>query len=486
MALTLEVLWNGVDWTDESAYLRDFDVQIGMSRDDPVYLSFVAAPGTAWFSLDNKTRRFSPGHAGGALYGDLEPGKLVRFKSGSNALFTGFLAQVQPLAGQYRKQLCILRCYDWIEPLARVQASVAFAESKDVAVAIEELVDLAYTPVAEDYGDNGDTLVEFGKRWDRERTSVRQALRDVCASYFGRVFAARDGTIVYKTRGDFQDITPTAALEMDDEWLVDLYVGIGFSTVVNSLYLTVYPPDRVGSTAVLWSNKAVSVVRHGQARTFSCPFRDPVAKERCSADAVTTPVANTDYVMNSKRDGSGVDLTSSGDITHDYTEESRRLVWQITNTSGYHAYLTTMQVRGDPVYTYDPIIVQETDAASVAAYGQRVQALDLAQLGDDEFAAQYAGFVVGRRGAPALFGRSLRCRARATLAGVDSDSLELYDLIEISETQAGLVNVLHRIWALRYTQLETYIFLEPVSDHTYWILGDSTYGILEQTTRLAF
>ena len=70
----IEVKWNGTDWTDETS--RTVAVNINRGRDGGTMTP--SKVGICDLTMRNDDRRFTPANADGVLYGDLEPGKLVR------------------------------------------------------------------------------------------------------------------------------------------------------------------------------------------------------------------------------------------------------------------------------------------------------------------------------------------------------------------------------------------------------------------------
>lgn len=213
----VEVDWDhDGTWTDESAYVLRVQSRSGFAAaGDPV-----AEVGRCTITLDNTTRRFSPGNASGALYGKLLPRRVVRVQAISGAetwtLFRGFIERLEPDSGLRGAGAVRLACVDAIALLARQRLSVEHAESKTVSAAVAEIVSAVYTPPGTAYRDNGDSLNHYGYAWQPEHTTALDALRDVADAVYGRFFVARDGTPTFATRDQLQNPTTTVAATFGD------------------------------------------------------------------------------------------------------------------------------------------------------------------------------------------------------------------------------------------------------------------------------
>jgi hypothetical protein len=91
-----------------------------------------------------------------------------------------------------------------------------------------------------------------------------------------------------------------------------------------------------------------------------------------------SPVENTDYEANTAQDGSGSDISAELTVTHpntaDFNGKGTLIRVQFGPTAGY---LTLLQLRSLNALTYDaPVIVMAEDAASKAAYGQRIRSIN--------------------------------------------------------------------------------------------------------------
>lgn len=183
---------------------------------------------------------------------------------------------------------------------------------------------------------------------------------------------------------------------------------------------------------------------------------------------MTTPVANTDYKINTARDGSGSDITLSGTMTLTWTVEEKRMVLEVSNSSLTHsAYFVdgsgnpTLQVRGQPVIQLDPLMLIEEDSGSLAEWYRRYLELKLL-IQDDVLASDIGYMLVQTLAYPISYAREMWIRVGTTPSGVNPYSLKILDVVGITETQSELNDTLHRIIAIRYTDQHVILYFEPV------------------------
>lgn len=165
--------------------------------------------------------------------------------------------------------------------------------------------------------------------------------------------------------GDYQ------LLETGDKLILDEVVTASFDgsdTMVNgmtvnhldnayrSVKVSMQQKETGAGTIVLWSmEKPLLVPAGGTITNIRGRYRDPAggASYINGADMID-PVATTDYVANSKRNGAGSALTANIAITATYGAAEVEYP-TIINSGTVDAYLTTLQARGFGVYNYDSL-----------------------------------------------------------------------------------------------------------------------------------
>ncbi len=274
-----------------------------------------------------------------------------------------------------------------------------------------------------------------------------------------------------------------------NEPLNDITIRLDMAQLVNLVQITVYPVETAGSLSVLWTARTVLRIAPGQTRVIYAPFRDDNG-ERVAAVDVPDLVASADYTVNDQSDGNGFDYSTSPHIDISMTVEATRARITLQNTATGPLYVTTLQVRGRPIRTYDPITVEVEDTASQTTYEKRTLSLDLTMQSDPVFAQAYGEYLVGRFAAPALRADCVRITGVAVLGAVNVFSLGLMDKVIINDPHTGADALAHWISGIEYdlqgTTFVVTLHLERADDRAYWLLDKENYGELDSATRLGF
>jgi hypothetical protein len=268
-----------------------------------------------------------------------------------------------------------------------------------------------------------------------------------------------------------------------------LTVTMAVAPVINLAQVTVYPVETLGAVQDIWQARSTLRIAPGQTRVVYAPFRDENG-ERVGAVDVIEPVATTDYLVNELSDGSGFNYTNSPSFSLATEIEATRAKFTISSTATGPLYVTLLKIRGKPIRVWDPIVVEESDSASQAAYEVRAAALDLPMQDDPVFAQSYAEYLIGRFKDPFLLADQVLVRAREKVGNVNVFSLDLMDKVIVNETQSGATMLQHWIRGVEYdltAQTFTVILrLERADERQYWLLGKQGYGELGAATRLGF
>jgi hypothetical protein len=488
--LSVEVDWTRTGhWVDETCRARRVVTWAGFERPgDPV-----AAIGRATVELDNTGGRYSPDNGASPLSGDVTPGRPLRVRASDGVqtwtVFYGYIERIAPNAGYLGAQRVRLEAFDGPGWLAAQPLSAVYADRLPVTEAIAIITSLAYAPPALAIGDNGDVLTHFGRAWLPEQTSCLDALRDVCQAVYGRFWQARDGTATYWTREQRQQGRGSFALTIDSTAPPStLAVVEDVAGVINRVQVTVYPPDVVGTLTEIWRAHTALLLAPGATRTVSAPFRDTNG-QRVGALDVADLEMGVDVQINTRRDASGKDWTGTGLVTASLTAEATRAVITLANASSHPLYVTLLRVRGRPIRTYDPIVIQRDSEGSQFEYGVRTLALDLVMQSDPGFAEGLAAYVIAQAGQPQLTAERLTLRDQKTIDGVSVFGIEVMDLVEVRDAQSTLVGR-HRVRALSYrvedSALSVELLLERADERPYWRLETVGAGELAHATIRGF
>jgi hypothetical protein len=270
------------------------------------------------------------------------------------------------------------------------------------------------------------------------------------------------------------------------EFASAMTASVAGEELVNAVQVTVYPAETVGAPQDIWQARTTLRVAPGQGRVVAALFRDENG-ERCGAVDVVEPVANTDYTVE---DSNGKDYTTSPKFSIDVETEATRMTITLGNTANKPLYMTLLKVRGKPIRVWDPVVIEQEDSTSQAAYFKRARVFDLAMQSDPHYAESMAEYILDRHADPALAVESVVFQDVQTLNGVDLWSLDLFDLVQISDAQTGLNLVKHWIRGLEYFlyggRSKITLHLARADQRQYWLLGVSGFGELGETTVLGF
>jgi hypothetical protein len=177
------------------------------------------------------------------------------------------------------------------------------------------------------------------------------------------------------------------------------------------------------AASTLYAIDSPITLRGGEERMFSAQYRDPaVPTARCSGMDMLTPVSGTDYVAYQFSDGSGTNQTTKLLVNVQFGSQSAKVTLRNLEMAAA-IYVTTLQLRGTPLTTYERQTVTKSDPTSIAAHGYRRYTHELSLIGNARRPAEYAQVTVNQRKdailrIPYL---SFNAHENATLAGYARD-----------------------------------------------------------------
>jgi hypothetical protein len=259
--------------------------------------------------------------------------------------------------------------------------------------------------------------------------------------------------------------------------------------LLNDVEVT-YQPRQVGVVGtVIYSSERAILVGAGQTKKVTAHYRDPdIPTARIGAYDVINLVSGTDFVANSVADGSGTALTSFISASLQPAGQSTAII--LTNTGVTDAWITTLQVRGTPLYTYERESVNAVDAQSIYDYGRYSKSLQYKLVEDDTTAQGIANINIIR------FSRQFERWHSVTF--MVSDALKLVTstvavglVVSIDEQTSTKTSREYAVMGIRHewdksigTHAVTYI-LSPIAREQYWVLDVPGYSELDTTAILA-
>jgi hypothetical protein len=143
----------------------------------------------------------------------------------------------------------------------------------------------------------------------------------------------------------------------------------------NDVKAMAYPRRHDSTPVALYNLEQPIFVDGGETVTITGRYADPQQQSsRVSGINMIAPVATTDYLFNSKEDGTGFNITGSLSVTT--TFGTNGVSFSISSLA-QPGYLIFLQARGYGVYVYNTVEHRAQDAALIAANGRRTLSLDM-------------------------------------------------------------------------------------------------------------
>jgi hypothetical protein len=421
--------------------------------------------------------------------------------------FTGFVSHVEPLPGTLGERTAVIHARGpeheihnhqvRLSPQVNVRADQVIASILDSLVLrrsklnetwVLDVVNhmelgtntrLAEPTISHSLETGKSTFAYIADTWG-DGIPADTAIRELVESERGRFVINRDGQAVFYNRHHTLLDTISDATFTDNADSLAYTYG---AEVVNQVQVRLTPRSIGPAGTVLWHLETAQPILPGDLN--SCQIITRFCDENArpiGALSLIIPVPGFDYHANTAADSTGINQTSRMDVRILSADASAALL-EIRNRGTQTLYLQAgMQLRGTPIYQGDPIILAQTDLASVVFHGLNVMSLDLPTLDSVEAADQLARYEVVRRKEARGLVRSIQVSAPLTQVL----SRTLFDRITVQETQTDhvadyfIVAEEHEVDLGGARHRVTWL-LESVN--TFWIVGDSH---LDQTTILAY
>lgn len=390
---------------------RPISAKWGISGNSAVDL--VADSGECEFLLNNQDDLYIPGLVSSlAGWAKNTPVRImVVYESVSRVRFRGYVDRLDITSEKFSRKSVRVVCVDWMDYAARyplVGSAIGTSQRADQAITTI-VAGMPIAPQATDYGTGIETFLTV---FDNVSVSTRgyTEFAKLVNSEWGYLYLTKDGvygeTLVFENNqyrdgkrtlneiplsvadsdfllletgdvllletGDKMVLNEAVAFVIDN-LMTSLEIEYG-KDVVNHFQATAYPKTVDGSNQILFSIEKPITLTPGVARVFRTNYRDPNGGSAISGTSMVAPVITTDYLMNTKSDGSGSDISASLTIVAAYGTEG--VIYTLTNSNADIGYITHLQARGIGVYSYSPIQDIAENAASIKAHGYQTQRID--------------------------------------------------------------------------------------------------------------
>lgn len=495
------------DWTDISEDVRTTPAPTwsrGMAGGSPE--DRVARVGVLSASLNNFPKNaprrlgyYTPGHANQRTGWDLGHGFRLRvvYKERNEVQFMGTIETITPHPGTFASRAVDITVTDWMEEAATSQveglSTLLDVKSSEVFTAL--VSSMPRPPLMTLLEEGLDTYAYALDTVREEGGSVHQEFFRLAMSELGFIFVKADGTLVFQSRSTRGAGAPTSDFTFDST-MQDLSVRRSRTDLINKVKITTNPRRRDAEIVVLYSLSQPVQVASGQILPMRVSFSDPDQRaSRAGAVNIQPMVADVDYVGNTAEDGTGSYATFLLGVS--VTADSNGADVLISNVGSATVWLTRLQIRGQGLYTFEPVISSAQDDDSIAQYGRRTRTFDMPYQSDALIGASAAKFFLN------VYAESDSLVESLTYLANTSDtlmrqalSLEIGSRIGIREsvtatTDAISGSTLLRGWYINGVRCEilngmhwrlTYV-LAPSTVNEFWTLGVSELGL---TTRLGF
>lgn len=453
----LMVDWNGdgvYEYYNEAVYMMDLKITRGRknlinsarSGFEPVGI------GRMTVDLDNTDGRFDPFNTRSPLYPYVRPGVKIAVLTKLTAgdiypVFAGQIEDIVPISGSSKRVRLV--AVDGLAWLADQDVEIF----PTAGIAIDEAVALVLAAAQWPWGSQLEaSTTNLAWFWSTSGKSARQLLDELAGVDMGNFFVAADGAARYYSR---QHGLGAGTVRFEQEDLSgEVLVRSPWGTVVNSVTLNCHQ-WAAENTAVVWSLSTITEIAAGGTFEIYGVFQNaPVG-------VYITPVAGTDYVVNTAPDGSGTNITTS--CTLSLTVYATGVQMRLTNGSAHAGYITLLQLRGQ-VLTDNPVRVQRSDAASQTLYGPKTLTVESAFAQDTNLAGAIAEALIDQLAAAQVFPTVTLVNRPEIQYG-----LELFDFVDLIIEQIGLTAtyrlayIEHRWLAENGQVTETVLSFEPVS-----------------------
>ena len=317
--------------------------------------------------LDNSDGRFDALNISSPLYPYVRPGVNIALyvripgEATKRSVFTGKISDITPVSGGTYEKVTI-SAKDGVKWLKDQEVTKSTEVDWSVDYAIGQILDLAEYPWSVDLESSSDIISYF---WAWQTISAWNLIHILTDGSLGTFFIAADGTAKLYDRNRLS--SPSLVIDQSD-MLKEIITKQPWNVIKNNIEVRGFLRTELDSNVDLWqlSGKPAIAASGG---TFTVEARFTYNGASVPVRTFLTPVAITDFLVNSAADGSGTNLTASCTITFS-NPRGEQITATVTNNSGTNGYITLLKIRGKPLEATEVSMVEE-DAASKALFGPK-------------------------------------------------------------------------------------------------------------------
>jgi hypothetical protein len=229
-----------------------------------------------------------------------------------------------------------------------------------------------------------------------ERAVPVSELQRLTQSSLSLVFVKGDGTLIYEVRRqrNFLNSSPLITITGADLPYGDtLAVDDSQDKTINRSTVVIHPRRVDTGTVTLFRLQQPMRIEPGINTQIRGLFTDPDQRsKRVGGTSMVTPVSGTDYILNSKEDGSGTNVTAKATVSASFTANS--VLYTINHDHDQAAYITTLQIRGKGIYDQERTSLEYENTDSIDAVGEYAMSLDMPYQSDSAFGLELAQWII--------------------------------------------------------------------------------------------
>ena len=467
--------YDGDSWEDMTAYVLTTGVSARYGMATNKTLDRLARPGAMQMKLKSLSGEFDPDDAdcltGWAINTKV---KLVITYGGYSAVkWYGYVSKIQMIDNSQHEHIAQVTVSDWMRfasDFTITQQSIETYKRGDQVV--DTTVDaVGHTPQATEYavGDyefeasfdsmtvktkaatelNKIVLSEGGyfyNRHDRttgeklvfENATYRNGLRtlsklpELSTSYLLKAGSATDHVLL---AGTTDKVLLNTVTDAHMNGIGERYERSHGENILNKVKVTAYPKRVDTEIQRLYNLGDVIKLGSGETKTINVRYQNFTTKESCNAitSLMEQPVATTDYLMNTKRDGTGTDITS--DLTVSVVYRTAEAEVTLTNNSGYKGKVTRLRLNGYGIYQDSSVKVVVEDSVSQGVYSEAELNIEQQYQRDTEMGNLWAGKIIASEKNPRTVLNKVTFAANKSEARMLAFlALDIGDLVKITES----------------------------------------------------
>lgn len=214
-------------------------------------------------------------------------------------------------------------------------------------------------------------LEEFDQRKGTNTLSAVPKMKVDC----GFILQAGNATDYILQAGSADKLIPNLVVPNSINNIASGVEAVHGDNVINRVIINTYPKVIDTVPVVLYKLGHTPLkIASGATKKIKGIYTNPNGGKEVSGVGMIDPVATTDYLMNTRKDGLGIDITANLVIVCTYS--SARPNYELTNTYTQLGYVTKLVARGCGIYQDDVLSSTIEDTISQELYGVQKETLE--------------------------------------------------------------------------------------------------------------